>query len=246
MHRFFLPPENIGTSQVRFPAETAHQIHAVLRLRPGHEVIVLNNNGQAFRVRLEDIRPATATGIILDEIPLTGEPQTHLMLFIGLTQREKFEWVLQKGTEVGVSAFVPLVTRRTLVREIEAAHNKQARWQRIVQEAAEQCGRGRIPEVRPPLELPQALDFPWSGPTLRLVAWESETQNGLRKILRHLPAPPRRVALMIGPEGGLSPEEVSQAQKAGWVTCSLGARILRMETAAIVGAALTLHELDDL
>ncbi|MGB9799034.1 MAG: RsmE family RNA methyltransferase [Thermanaerothrix sp.] len=246
MHRFFLPPENIGKSHVRFPAETAHQIHAVLRLRPGHEVIVLNNGGQAFRVRLEDIRPAAVTGIILDEIPLTGEPKTHLTLFIGLTQREKFEWVLQKGTEVGVSAFIPLITRRTLVREIETAHNKQGRWQRIVQEAAEQCGRGRIPKVHLPLELPQALVYPWPGPTLRLVAWENETQNGLRQILQHLPVTPQQVALMIGPEGGLSLDEVTQAQEAGWVTCSLGTRILRMETAAIVGAALTLHELGDL
>jgi 16S rRNA (uracil1498-N3)-methyltransferase len=209
-------------------------------------VIVLNNGGQAFRVRLEDIRPAAVTGIILDEIILTGEPKTHLTLFIGLTQREKFEWVLQKGTEVGVSAFIPLITRRTLVREIETAHNKQGRWQRIVQEAAEQCGRGRIPEVHLPLELPQALDYPWPGPTLRLVAWENETQNGLRQILQHLPVTPQQVALMIGPEGGLSLDEVTQAQEAGWVTCSLGTRILRMETAAIVGAALTLHELGDL
>ncbi|MCX8023634.1 MAG: 16S rRNA (uracil(1498)-N(3))-methyltransferase [Thermanaerothrix sp.] len=245
MHRFFLLPEHISKSQVRFPAQTAHQIHTVLRLRPGQEVIVLNNSGQAFRVRLEEIWPTGATGTILDEIPLTGEPQTHLMLFISLTQREKFEWVLQKGTEVGVSAFIPLITRRTLVREIETAHNKQTRWQRIVQEAAEQCGRGRIPEVRPPLELPQALDYPISGSTLRLLAWEHETQVTLRDVIHCLPAPPQQVALMIGPEGGLSPEEVSQAQEAGWVTCSLGTRILRMETAAIVGAALTLHELGD-
>ncbi|WP_299026345.1 16S rRNA (uracil(1498)-N(3))-methyltransferase [uncultured Thermanaerothrix sp.] len=246
MHRFFLPPDCIHASWVSFPPETAHQIYAVLRMKTGQEVVVLDNNGAAFRVRLENLQPSSATGVILETLPITSEPRTRLTLYLGLTQREKFEWVLQKGTEVGIIAFVPLITQRTLVREITVAREKLPRWRRIVQEAAEQCGRGRIPEVHPPLELERAIKQAQTTTSLCLMAWEGENQRSLRQAIRSLSMSPEEVALIIGPEGGLSPNEVLRAQQAGWLTCSLGTRILRMETAAILGAALTLYELNDL
>lgn len=245
MHRFFVSPDCIHSTQVNFPPETAHQIHAVLRMRIGQEVIVLDNTGMAFRVRLENIRPSAVTGVILETLPITSEPRTRLTLYLGLTQREKFEWVLQKGTEVGITAFVPLITQRTLVRDATLAREKHPRWQRIVQEAAEQCGRGRIPDIHFPLELGQALEHAQATGSLCLMAWEGENQRSLREAIHNLSTPPHQVALIIGPEGGLSPEEVARAQQAGWLTCSLGARILRMETAAILGAAFILYELND-
>ena len=239
MHRFFLPPDSIQSGHVRFPDEIARQIARVLRLQPGEVVIVLNGEGLAYEVELQSVEPRAATGQVRAERPATGEPTVQLTLFVALTQREKFEWVLQKCTEVGVVEFVPFVSARTLVQDMEVTR-KLERWQKIVREAAEQSRRGRVPAVMLPRSFQeatgQAAEF-----DLAVIAWEGEEETTLHAAVTGLPV--SRVALFIGPEGGFSQEEVDAARKAGVRPVSLGERILRMETAAIVASALILHEL---
>lgn len=239
MHRFFLPPSAIQDQSVSFPEETARQIQRVLRLKPGDEVIVLDGLGDQYRVLLDMPAPREVTGQVLAREPASGEPATRLALLVGLTQREKFEWILQKGTEVGVAEFVPFISSRSLVQEPEKAGRKLERWSKIVQEAAEQSSRGRVPPVREPVSYSEALVLAAAN-DLALAAWEGEQATTLRQAI---PAPaPRRAALLIGPEGGLSLEEIEAARRAGWTSVSLGERILRMETAAVVGSALVLYE----
>ena len=239
MHRFFLPLEAFQADTVRFPAETAHQIRRVLRLGAGDEVLALDNQGWQYRVRLagDDL------GHVLLREAAAGEPALHLTLFLALTQREKFEWALQKCTEAGVSAFVPFVSTRSLVQDAQDAHKKLPRWQKIVQEAAEQSGRGRIPPVAAPLPWAGALHSAQAA-SLRWIAWEEEQQTGLRTALRGLaPVPGQTAAVFIGPEGGFTPAEVEQARQSGCQPLSLGPRILRMETAALAAAVLLVYEL---
>ena len=114
-------------------------------------------------------------GEIISEELTSGEPRNHLSLYIALTQRAKFEWILQKGTELGVSTFIPVITSRSLVRETAGDARKVERWESILREAAEQCARGRIPEVLPALSFEQALTDAKKRNELCLFAWEKET-----------------------------------------------------------------------
>jgi len=244
-NRFFLPAEKLNNDEIIFPPEVGRQIDRVLRLKAGAHVVVLDNHGLQAEVELTEVSSERVTGRILQRAAASGEPDARLTLYLGLTQREKFEWMLQKCTEVGAAAFVPLVTQRSLVQDGSETERKRTRWEAILREASEQCGRGRIPELRPAVQWKAAVKDAVDSHDLTLVAWEGEHILRLRAGLAGLKGRPAlRLAIMIGPEGGLSEEEINSACTAGVKLVSLGARILRMETAAVVAAALALDTLD--
>jgi len=248
MHRFFIPPTCIEAAAVIFPMEVCRQMSSVLHLRQGEHVIVLDNTGREYEVELEIVAPRATQGRILESRRAPGEPRTRLTLYLGLTQREKFEWMLQKCTEVGAAAFVPVISSRGLVQSAEDSRTRFERWQRILREAAEQSGRGRLPELAAPLRWEEALRHFKAQSQPGLIAWEDEKKHRFGAALAGLGLPAgggAALALFIGPEGGYSPEEIAQAGAAGLAAVSLGKRILRMETAAVVAAALVFHELED-
>ncbi len=244
MNRFFLPPEAIQSGRVVFPGEVSHQIARVLRLKPGDVVAVLDNRGGEYRVELDRVMAESAQGLIRERRDAEGEPPLRLTLYLCMTQREKFEWALQKCTEIGVAAFSPVVSSRSLVQDPAGAEKKLERWRRIVCEAAEQSGRGRIPEITAPLTLGEALKQGSADNQAALLAWEDERENRLGTILEGIENL-ERLALLIGPEGGLSQAEVQNALDLGWQSFSLGRRILRMETAAIVASARLIAAAED-
>jgi 16S rRNA (uracil1498-N3)-methyltransferase len=242
MHRFFVPPASIQSGQVVFPSETAHQINRVLRLHPGQRLIVLDNLGNEYTIELDEAGQNAASGKIIQKSPAQGEPLCHLALYLCLAQREKFEWMLQKCTETGASTFIPVISSRSLVQDLAETHKKALRWEKIIQEAAEQSGRGLIPTLKPAISLAQAVR---QGLGKRIILWEQERATSLRQSLSDLLADsPAEIALLVGPEGGFSGEEVQLAVQTGWQPVSLGRRILRMETAAVVATALVIYELE--
>jgi len=247
MHRFFASADCFAGEMVNFKGEIAHQIKHVLRLRVGQTVVVLDDRGSAYDVTLETVEGPAVVGRITAHRAAGGEPRTWLHLYLGLAQREKFEWMLQKCTEVGACAFTPLITSRSLAQGRDEAAKKYPRWESILREAAEQCGRGRIPELHPPLMFKEAIQEAGKLNQLSLLAWEGEHDlflkqavQGLKNNLEIHPC----LACFIGPEGGFAEEEVALARTVGMITVSLGERILRMETAAVVATALLLHELE--
>lgn len=251
MHRFFLPPQSITREQVSFPEYTARQIRQVLRLQPGQRVVVLDNQGSEYLVELETVSVEQVTGKIQEQKLAHGEPEINLILYVCLTQREKYEWVLQKCTELGVREFVPVISSRSLVRQKQVADQKKERWERIIQEAAEQCGRGRLPVLSEALTFEEALSRAAEAITFKVMPYEGESGESLHHWLRehstgdaHLYS--RDICILIGPEGGFTDQEVEQAQQAGFASVSLGRRILRMETAAVTTAALILYAWGDL
>jgi 16S rRNA (uracil1498-N3)-methyltransferase len=247
MHRFFVTPDSIVNKAVHFGEDQARQIRQVLRLQRGTQVVVLDNSGREYVVMLTEVTRLHALGQIEEARPSTSEPRARVTLYQSLLPRDKFEWVLQKGTEVGVSSFVPVITQRSLVRDAAAAGNKQPRWERIITEAAEQSGRGRLPELHQPISFAEALAQAASY-HCALIPWEKATKESVGAALGRLPGELNRpaVALFIGPEGGYSDEEIEQASAARAIPVTLGRRILRTETAAVVAAALVLYELGDL
>ncbi|MBI4307283.1 MAG: 16S rRNA (uracil(1498)-N(3))-methyltransferase [Chloroflexi bacterium] len=248
MHRFFVPPGALRGDVVTLLGTHARQIARVLRLRPRDTVLLLDNQGWQYPVELVRVAPERAEGRVLGREPAPAEPRVAITLYQGTLKATKFEWVLQKGTEVGVSAFVPVVCTRSVAREATDAPAKVSRWRRILQEAAEQAGRGRIPPLHPLLSFREAWDRVRG---LSLLPWEDEQETGLRGVLtQRLPHdatseyPP--VNLFIGPEGGFTPEEADLARARGAVSVSLGRRILRAETAGVVAAAAVLYHVGEL
>ena len=244
MHRFFVRNESLQAEQVVLPGQQAHQIRNVLRAKPGDRIIVLDNTGYEYIVTLTDVTAQQVVGRVMDKQWSQAEPRTQITLYQSLLAREKFEWVLQKCTEVGVIRFVPMVTERSIVRRADTVTPRRlSRWQRILTEAAEQSGRGIIPQIEAAAPFAHVVSG-LAGFDRRLIGSPQESGLSLRELLRASGAKPATVALLIGPEGGFANEELEAARAAGAISFSLGPRILRTETAAVVASALILHELE--
>lgn len=245
IQRFFLPQSSFGSGQVSLPEAVQHQIKNVLRMAAGEQVIALDPQGMEYRLELVLAPEGNFTGKILSKEMNQAEARTRITLCLPLTQREKFEWVLQKGTEAGVAVFQPLVTQRSLVQDGGLLEKKRVRWEAIIREAAEQCGRGRLPELKETLSLRAALQSLPETHDRSLAAWVDERQIGLENALAGF-TPGDALALFIGPEGGFDSAEVEAMHAVGVQPFSLGARVLRMETAAILASALALYQLGEM
>ena len=243
-HRFFIPPENFSGQTILLPTTVQDQIVKVLRLDAGDQVELLDNRGNAVLAILEPDGTGGLVARVEKAVLENTEPRTFLTLYFGLTQREKLEWILQKGVEIGVCAFQPFISKRTLVRDKESAQKKRARWEGILREAAEQSRRRRIPELHDPLDLDQAITQSLSQNDLTITCWIHERQKSLDEVLtgRKL----ARIGLFIGPEGGFAPEETERMLVQRVQMVSLGCRVLRMETAAILAPALVLYQLGEM
>lgn len=230
---------------MKFSPDQSRQITAVLRLRPGDPLVVLDNAGWLYDVVLTEVNPVATVAAIRGRSLAPGEPRTKVSLYPSLIKADHLEVVLQKCTELGVSAFVPVVSARTVVGASQS-ENRVSRWERIIAEAAEQSERGRLPQLYPATLLSQAEE---SARGLSFIAKERGDRTSLRAALRERLAEGERpfaVNLFIGPEGGFTDEEVAAARSYGISPVGLGPRILRAETASIVGSALILAELGDL
>lgn len=215
----------------------------VLRFRPGQQLLALDNAGACYRVELRSLSANTATGVVTQQGAAEGEPRVEITLFQALLKGQKWDYLLQKGTEVGVSAFVPLLCQRGVARPDGASWSTRApRWEAILQEAAEQSGRGRIPTLGPPLSWAEACA---AAKGLSLLAHAAPSVQGLREEL-HAESMPERVSIYVGPEGGFTEEEVAIAQEHGIRAVSLGPRTLRAETAGLVAASAVLYALGEL
>ena len=243
MHHFFVPAEWLQRDPVALTGETARQITRVLRMRPGDACLLLDDTGWAYRLVLEGFGPDRVTGRVIERLQPDTEPATRLWLHQSLLPERKMDWVLQKGTELGVAVFAPIIAERSLPGGKGAVDDaKLKRWRRIVKEAAEQSGRARLPELRPPELLAAACARAAGEDTLDLMA---AVDTGAVPMRVALSAPNahsfQQVRLFIGPEGGFTPAEVDMARRAGVVTVSMGPRVLRTETAGIVALAAILY-----
>ncbi len=248
MHRFFVAPELLTapTPTIVLPEKLAHQIRDVLRLAIDEQLVLLDNSGNEWLCAVTRGTRAAVEVTILEQRPGKSESSVRILLCQGLLKSARFEWILEKGTELGVAGFTPLLCRRSMSGLEEAGPAKISRWQRIIQEAAEQCGRARLPELLPIRPLMHALNDIPPGATA-LMPWEEEHTTSLRSALRaadRCAESPTTVILFIGPEGGLTAEEVTLGRRHGVQSVTLGPRILRAETAALAAIANVMHELE--
>lgn len=222
---------------VTLEGDSARRVARVLRLRPGERLALFDGSGVEAVAELTRVGASRVEATVLSVEPGLPEPPVRITLCQSVVKGERFEWALEKGTEIGVARFVPLVTRRNVVRP--GSGTKLERWRRIVIEAVEQCGRSVLPDVAPSAALDDVLAS-LDGPAI--VPYERERQTTIAAALQAMGRPPA-LSILVGPEGGFTPEEMERAMSRGARPVSLGPRILRSETAGIVAATLALAAL---
>lgn len=238
MHRFFVPDVQFIPGQaVELPSEVLRHVRSVLRLDAGDECDLFDGHGcVAAGKLLEDFRVSVV------RVTRAPEPTCQLSLIQGLPKGEKLELVLQKGTELGVSRFLATQMTRSIGRlKPEREQKRQQRWEKIIQEAARQSGQAYLPQLRIESSLEEALAG--VDAELKLLLWEESSQP-LNQLLPK--EPPRHVAVIVGPEGGVTAEEALLAERAGYLPVSLGPRILRTETAGLAITAIMQYLYGDL
>lgn len=236
MRRFFVAPESIAGDRLTVRGAQGRHLAVVLRLRPGDHILAVDGSGLERVVELERVTPEETTGRILDTHPGT-QPAIHLTLLQGVPKGSKMDDVIRMGTELGVAEFIPILTQRTVAE----GRQRTGRWRKIAVEAAKQARRSDIPAVHGPLPLSTALGL-IAGYDLSLLLWEGERERTVAKALIRTEAA-SRVAVIIGPEGGLEKSEVDEAVQHGAVPVSLGPLVLRTETAGVVALSIVLYEL---
>jgi len=240
MQQFFLSAQRLAVGQrVDLPEDISYQLIRVLRIRGGERVRLVDEVGCPFLAQLATKGKRVQAEVLkaLDEV---REPATAVRLFLARIKKERFEWALQKCTELGVTEIYPLTTAYTTAKAPHSEENQQQRYERILREAAEQSERHTVPQLMPTVRFEELSAH---LAEVNLLAYErSEASSpALASRLSELHRTgdrPRSVSLLIGPEGGFSDEEAEAAVAMGFLPISLGARILRAETAAMLGVGM--------
>jgi len=236
MSRFFIPPEQIHNDIFVLAGSEARHAALVLRKKIGDTIELFDGKDLSYRGRIDSISSERVEGVILER-QAQGRPcACELILYQALIKGPKWDWLVEKGCEIGVVKLVPLMTTRTIVKPSREAALE--RWKRIALAAAKQCGRPAVMEISEPKPFPEAIASLPKG-CVALIPWEKEAEKTVRQALSSSPA---AVALFIGPEGGWDTQEVDLAVRHGVVPVTLGPTLLRSETAGLVAATLVLAE----
>ena len=244
MPRLFVFEKLAIGDEIVIAGEEAHHIIRVLRLGPGHSVSISDGKSvESLGVISDiDIRDTKIKIKILDQNK-SKETKPFITLLQALPKGEKFDWIIQKSTEIGVSKIIPVITQRTIVNILPSKlERRMERWNKIAIEAAKQSLRMDIPQIGE-LSTFDASLREVEKHHLSIIPWEQEKELSIRKALKSIDGTVTKVAVFIGPEGGFSPEEVKKAKEMGAVSVSLGPRILRTETAAIAVCSILMYEL---
>lgn len=234
--RFFT--ENIGENVVITGTDAVH-IARVLRMRAGDRAIICDGNGTDLLCVITAAAESAVELNILDRRPSEGEPDVYLRLFQCMPKSDKMDFIVQKAVELGACEVIPVVSKRCVSRpDAKSAAKKRERWQRIADEAAKQCGRGRLPTVGDMIGFADAVRMSADSGAQGIFFYECGGER-LNDIVR--PPFPKRIDVFIGSEGGFEPEEAVLAQKSGIRAATLGTRILRCETAPVAALAVLMN-----
>lgn len=231
--QIFLDTIPILEKELALPLESVRAL-AFWKVRVGQVITLTGPENRYFRGRLTSVANAVATVVPFVELPVPVESPLCLTVFQALPEKERFELVLEKLTEIGAQRIVPFHSKRsTTLQERDAVQKKSHRWPAVLLRAAKQCRRAMIPELAPVVQWSQVLEE-MAASQRTLLFYEGQDRHGLSHHIGQWK--PNSLALIIGPEGGFCKEEVISAQELGAQIVSLGPRILRTETAAIVAA----------
>lgn len=230
--RIYTPVALAAGQTIELDDNAAQHVGRVLRMQPGQALELFNGDGRDFPATIAEAGKRRVTATLGEPLDNPSESSLRIVLGQTLSKGDRMDYAIQKSVEMGVSAIVPLVTEHCDVRLKGDREEKRLRhWQGVAVSAAEQCGRAVVPTIEPVMTLPQWFDYSASLDA-RLVL-HHRTRQSLTTLAR-----PGSVALMIGPEGGLSADEIAAAEQAGFLATALGPRVLRTETAPVAAMAL--------
>ena len=246
MQRFFV--ENIDGDIAEISGSEAHHLKDVLRKKVGDAVFLFDGKGNECKAEIERIGELEIRLKVVSKEQKDIEPKIKINLFQSIPKLKKFDFIVEKSTELGVSKIIPIISERTIPELSLRAKAKQSRWQKIAMSASKQCGRTVVPEICSVTNFQDAVKSVCisenPSKSISLIPWECEQKNTLKKILSILNSQFSILNLFIGPEGGFSNAEIERACKCGVIPVTLGKRILRTETAPIVVIANILYELE--
>lgn len=238
MRRLFVEQPLHAEREITLSGDEAHYLAHVLRLGAGAEISVFNGEGGEYPARLCQVAKKTVTLALGNHCATERESPLQLTLVQGIAKSEHMDYLLQKSVELGVQRIVPVLTRYTQHFDLKRGDKRWLHWRKILIAACMQCGRNRLPDLAPAVSLAEWLARKASGPCAMLAPDADQH-------LRALPVT-RTLTLLVGPEGGFHPDELSAAQQAGYHAVGLGPRILRTETAAVAAIAVAQAQWGDL
>lgn len=247
MYKFFVNQQQIKENKIRIIGTDVNHIKNVLRLEVGESICICNKQtSKSFNCKITSIEKDEVRCEKLEEILETKEPNTYIHIFQGLPKADKFEWIIEKCTEIGVKEITPVVMKRTIVKLDEKDKSKKlSRWQKVAEVAAKQSKRDCILNVNPIINF-QNIFEKLKDYDILLVAYENEKENTLKSVITKLKNKENlKIAVLIGPEGGIDENEINLCKENNFIPVTLGKRILRTETAPIVIASNILYELED-
>ena len=247
MYRFFVEASQIEEKRVVITGSDVNHIKNVLRMKEGEEIAVSNGSDpKEYRCIIDELLELEIKCSIIFVKENGVELPVEVTLYQGLPKSDKMEWIIQKAVELGVSRIVPVATGRSIVKlDEKKAKGKQERWQQIALAAAKQSKRGVIPEITAVMSVKEALKHASSMET-KLIPYEM-AEDGMsvtRKLIQGI-APGNKIALFIGPEGGIEEKEIQMACELGFNAITLGKRILRTETAGMTVLAWLIYQMED-
>ncbi len=245
MHKFFTPSSYIADNKGKIVGEDVKHIYKVLRLTEGEEVILNDCGGIEYLAKINEVTKTQVNLDIIEKLDVNNESDVEIVLFQGMPKAQKMDLIVQKGTELGISKFIPVITERVDVK-LKGDFKKLDRLNRIALEACKQSKRSIIPEVLKPIEFEELLNTINSF-DLIVVPYENREDYGIKALMKDINKENiKRIGIVVGPEGGFEEEEIERLKDAKAFIITLGKRILRTETAGFVATSLLQYELGDL
>lgn len=238
MPKFFTDRNNISDNELKIVGEDVSHIKNVLRMKIGNVINVCDGSGTDYTAEIISLNHEEVAAKIIDIKKCDAEPDVSVTLFQALPKQGKMEQIIQKCIELGIKEIVPVYTSRCVVKPT----NKQARWQKVAEAAAKQCGRGIIPKVTETVDFNRAIEMV-SSFRKKIMLYECEEKVNLHGMLKDKID---NIAILVGPEGGFDVSEVEKAQNSGVTTVTLGKRILRTETAAAAVLPIIMYEQNEI
>ena len=249
MPKFFISQEQIVGNNLKIKGKDVNHIRNVLRKKINDEITVCNiENQKDYLCTINELEKEYINCTIVTELEKNVESNVKLTILQGLPKADKMELIIQKSVELGVTEIIPIEMKRCVVKLQEKDKIKKVqRWQKISEVASKQCGRNIIPKIGQVMSLKNICNL-IDNYDIVLVAYENEKEKSIKQILKEIKnnySKEIKIAVLIGPEGGIAPEEIEALTESGAMTMSLGKRILRTETVALNVASIIMYELDE-
>jgi len=246
MRYFFINPTNLTDSKAVVKGSDAHHIKNVLRLKPGDKIGLFDGTGLNYETRIVTLLPKSVEVSVIRRFSSTAESSVQITVAQALLKDRKMDLLVRQLTELGITRWIPFIAKRSVPRpDKKRLFTRTERWNKIAQEALKQCKRCRSPEIDATVSFEEVLNLGKDN-DLKIVFWEEE----LKPVNKELPVSNlktlEKIFILLGPEGGFTLKEVESAKKSGFITASLGPRILRAETATIAACTLAQYLFGDM